>query len=333
MAANAGFQMNDSFRPWLYGLQRYEYGWLLPLMGHLPYAWARVLSDWRGAWNANESRDWTELAVGFRYLADRANKGYQEVLGSCTPAQAASLVKQRYQMIAREEYEGQLAINGSLLTKLQLDIEPLQRMLAKRRSGRGLVVVMPHLDNLFVGLVGLARCGVAVNLMTSDVVQDPRVHPALRVFFAKKYASYEALMSGGRFMPVSTAGRRHFLASLGRSEIVAVMSDAPASPEGPGTWVQWFGKERKMANSALRMALETGSELVAVACWQREPGQVAWVCSDIEDPSIDCPADGDVGSEVYGRLFAFIEGAIRQAPGSWWAAHLLQDFEVRHDAN
>lgn len=111
------------------------------------------------------------------------------------------------------------------------------------------------------------------------------------------------------------------------------MSDAPASPEGPGTWVQWFGKERKMANSALRMALETGSELVAVACWQRRPGEVAWVCSDIEDPKLDCPPNGEVGSGAYRRLFAFIETAIRQAPGRWWAAHLLQDFEVRHDKN
>lgn len=315
----------------MYNLQRYEYGWLLPLMARLPYGWARTVSDWRGAWNARESRDWTELAVGFRYLAKRAERGYQEVLCSFTPEQVSTLVGQRYQMIAREEYEGQLAINGSLLSKLQLDTGPLKQMLAKRRPGRGLVVVMPHLDNLFVGLVGLAQCGVAVNLMTSDVVQDPRVHPSLRTFFARKYASYEGLMSGGRFMPVSAVGRKHFLEALGRSEIVAVMSDAPASPEGPGTWVQWFGKERKMANSALRMALETESELVAVACWQRRPGEVAWVCSDIEDPKLDCPPNGEVGSGAYRRLFAFIETAIRQAPGRWWAAHLLQDFEVRHD--
>lgn len=325
--------MNDSFHPLLYGLQRYEYGWLLPFMGRLPYHWARALSDLRGAWNARQSRDWTELAVGFRYLANRAHKGYQEILDDCTPTQVSALVRQRYQMIAREEYEGQLAINGSLLHKLQLDIEPLRGLLAKRRPGKGLVVVMPHLDNLFVGLVGLAQCGVPVNLMTSDVVQDSRVHESLRAFFALKYKSYESLMSGGRFMPVSAAGRQYFHTALGRSEIVAVMSDAPASSEGPGTWVQWFGKERKMTNGALRMALATGSELVAVACWQTQPGRMAWIYSDIEDPNLDRPPNGEVGSRVYGRLFAFIEGAIRQAPGHWWAAHLLQDFEVRHDKN
>lgn len=303
-----------------------DYGALLPLLARLPLPLAYALSARRGRWHARGQRDWVELALGFPYIGERTGNALRELAPAADPAAIDALVTERYRTTAREELEGQLAIDGRL-DRLQFDLRAVQALQAARTPGRGLVVVLAHFDNLFIALVGLARAGATVSLMTSPIQQDPRVHPRLRRFFREKYRRYEEQMNGGRLLETSSAARAAFLAALARGEAVAVVSDTPASPDGPGSWMPWFGRMRKLPNSALRMALDTGSEMVALLCDSDRRGRFVWHCSPLADPC----GQADGGAAAYAGLFAFLEPRIRQDPGKWWSAHLLQDFAVAPD--
>jgi lauroyl/myristoyl acyltransferase len=236
--------------------------------------------------------------------------------------------------VAREELDGYLAIQGRL-GEIEMDLAPIRALLAQRAPGRGLVVVMSHFDNLFLGLVGIARCGQATYLMTSDIVQDARVHPRVRQFFADKYSSYVRQMAGGDFLPTGSAARDEFYRVLRHGGLVVVISETPAShDQDKGTWVPWMGKRRKMADSAVRMAMDTGSQIVGMCNRQVSPGQISWKWTDLVNPE-DFEQYGTLKARemTYAPIFTFLEACIKAEPGRWWAAHLLGDFAVQGEVD
>lgn len=317
---------------WRYAAQGMDYGVLLPLMARLPLRWAYRLSDWRGAFNARHARDWAELSVGFPYVGQRSAAAFREVFPQASEAEIWELVVQRYQTVAREELDGLLAIRGRL-DEIGMDLAPIRAALGQRAPGRGLVVVMSHFDNLFLGLMGIVRCGKPVYLMTSDIVQDERVHATVRKFFRVKYQRYQEQIGGGEFLPTSSHARDTFYRVLQQGGIVVVVSETPATRDkDKGTWVPWLGKRRKMADSAVRMAIETGSQMVGMRNKQVEPGQVAWQWSNMVDPQDFQKHSAETARElIYAPIFTFLEAGIKADPGRWWAAHLLGDFVVQDD--
>lgn len=309
-------------------LQVVDYGLLLPLMARLPLAWAYGLSDLRGRWHARDGRDWAEMALGFTYIAERTAQAYREIHPEADEASIQKWVTERYQTVAREELDGALAIAGRV-DELNVDLTPIRQALAQREAGRGLVVTMSHHDSFFMAMLALARCGVRAHLMISDVVFDERVHPTLRAFTKAKYDTYVSLMNGGRFLPASAATRNFFHDELLAGHVLLVVTDTPAEKQAhKGTWVSWLGKRRKMADGALRMAIATGSQMMAMRVRHERPGVQTWSSSAVVDPQEFNGLMPDAQREaVYGPLVLFMEEAIRADTGRWSAAHLLGDFE------
>lgn len=318
---------------WRFAAQGVDYGLVLPLMARLPLRWAYRLSDWRGALNAACARDWAELSVGFPYVGERSAAAFREVRPHACDAEIRQLVLQRYQTVAREELDGLLAIRGRL-SEIKMDLAPIRTALAQRAAGRGLVVVMSHFDNLFLGLVGMVRCGEPVYLMTSDIMQDGRVHMTVRKFFRVKYQRYQEQMGASEFLHTSASARDRFYDVLKQGGIVVVVSETPAAPgnNDKGTWVSWLGRRRKMADSAVRMAVDTNSQVIGMRNMHTLPGHVAWQWSPLVDPQDFITHSPETVREmVYAPIFAFLEAGIKADPGRWWAAHLLGDFAIQND--
>lgn len=314
---------------WWYATQRLDFGFFLPAIARLPLAWGHRMAQWRGRFNARFARDWAEMSVGHAYIADRCAASFRSMYPGISEAEVRALVVQRYQTVSREELDAMRAILGRA-QRLDVDLTPTKATLAKRTPGRGLVVTMGHFDSVFLGLIAMARCGECVNLMTSDIVVDERVHPAIRHYFRSKYKRYEDYMGGGRLLPTSSSTRQYFHNALGRGEVVVVATETPASPQAhKGTWVSWFGKRRKMADSAVRMAIDTNSEIMAMSSKEVAPGQYEWAASELVRPwTANIPEAAALREWVYAPLAAFMESAIRAEPGRWWASHLLHEFVV-----
>jgi lauroyl/myristoyl acyltransferase len=312
----------------LFRLQRLDYSVWLPLSSRLPLSWGLAMSRWRGWFNRYTNRDWIELSVGFAYIAQRAQAGYRQMFPEASDAQIAAWVLGRYQTIAREEFEAQQAMTGRLLTQYpQRQVAALADLAARRTPGRGLVVLLPHLDNLFFSCVSLAQHLNQVHLVTSAVVEHPQIHTALRQFYRDKYSAYEGLMQGGRFMHTSKAAKDFFYQALGRGEVVVILTDAPAPEQASGCWVSWFGQQRKVPDGALKMATETGSEMVVASSVWAGHQTLEWSVSDIVNPGPSEPTGHTpLALHAYQLLFGFMEHCIRRKPQAWWAAHLIPDY-------
>jgi len=301
---------------WAWRWQAIDYGWLLPLMAKLPYTLAHTLAMWRGAVHAKLGRDWAELSVGIRYVAERTRNTAQLLWPTCD---ADDVVTKRYQFISREEWHASMLGQGSL-KGLNCKLDALQDMLSKASPHKGLVVLTAHFDSFIVGMVGLGLCGRKTSVTTSNIYEHEQVHPAVSAFFECKYRGAEKFLNGGKFMHVETS-LRNFYRALNKKETVVVVADVPGTLDGNGECLQWFGQTRKVANGGFRMAQETDSLICAMVCVTNEDGEVSWLCSDVLDPA--------ASPEFAQTLFGFFEQAIVSHPGRWWASHLLQDYPVQ----
>jgi lauroyl/myristoyl acyltransferase len=296
--------------------QAIDYGFLMPLLAKLPYALAHKLAMLRGALHARYGRDWAELSVGIRYIAERtANAAVQ----LWPKLKAADIVEKRYQAIAIEEWHGNILARGSL-RDLHCNLDSLQHMLSKASPQKGLVVLTAHFDSFIVGMVGLGLCGRKTSVTTSNIYEHEQVHPAVGAFFERKYRGAETFLNGGKFMHVETSLRAFYRALL-RKETVVVVADLPATQEGSGVCLPWLGQSRKVANGGFRMAVETDSQICAMVCITNLEGEVSWLCSDVFDP--------ETSADYETQLFQFFEKCILENPGKWWASHLLQDYPVQ----
>lgn len=309
-----------------------EYGVVLPGLARLPLRWAYWLSDLRGRWNAWLARDWTELALNLAYVGERSAWAYRNVCPEASESQIRQWVIERYQTVAREELDGALTLAGRL-QDIRIDMAAVHAALDRRDARRGLVVVMSHHDSFFMAMMALAKTGVRAHLMISDVVFDERVPPRLRTFTRLKYEAYVGHLNGGQFLQASAAHHAFFKTALERGEVLMVVTDTPAdrSPD-KGTWVSWLGKRRRMADGAVRIALETNSQLMAVHVRHQAPGVQDWRSSSLVDP-LDFPhlQGAALREAVYAPLAAFLEHAVRSDPGRWSAAHLLAEFPCEEE--
>jgi len=310
------------------GLQGLDYGLLMPLMARLPLPLAYRLTYVRGFLNAVFARDWAEMALGFPYIAQRSAWAYRAIHPEADEKRIRAWVIERYQTVAREELDGALAIAGRA-DELKMDLSPVRAVLANRSPGRGMVVAISHHDSFFLAMLALARCGVTAHLMISDVVFDERVHPRLRAFTRAKYDAYIGMMNGGQFLCASAQSRSFFNDELLAGRVLLVVTDTPAEKSAhKGTWVQWLGKRRKMADGALRLAMATGSDMLAIRARHEGPGQLTWSCSPlVETSKIQGLSDAGCREAIFAPLAQFLEAAIYADPGRWSAAHLLCEFE------
>ena len=302
--------------PWSQRLQRLEYGWYLPWIARLPLFSGYFLARARGRFNAFLDRDWASLSLGRHYIRAQTSQAYSSFLDA---GEAASCLKERFETLAREEYEVWLVKNGRLDDLLVETSDALER-LSERRPGRGLVLVTAHFDSFFLGVIALGRLGLKINVMTSNIVEDTRVHPSVRNHFSMKYRVWESFLNGGKVVHAETS-LRYFYEALGKGEIVVIVTDGPATNDS-GVWMPWFGKERRIAGGALRMAVRTGSDIGALICRFEGNGRHRLILAHPEDPSLS-------HEESYRSMFSFLESHILEHPGRWWGAHLLPSCEAR----
>lgn len=296
-----------------WSLQGPESKLFLPLIARLPIGLGATLTRVRGGINAHFARDWAELAIGQSYVRTRTLHAAAELWPNESPM---AILRQRYHCTAREEWHAAI-IRAGRLNELKFNLAPGRRMLAEKPEKRGLLVITAHFDSFITGMLALGRCGQRTSIATSSIYGHPAVHPAVQAHFNAKYQAGERYLNGGRFVHIETS-MRTLMRALQRGETVVVVADAPAPEQGPGVWVSWLGKRRKIAGGAMRMALETGSLMSATLCVTKNDTSIEWLCSDLLDPAQD--------TNCAQKLFGFLGSSIIDYPGRWWAAHLLGDF-------
>ena len=291
--------------------QGFDYGVLLPASARLPLAFGRRLASGRGRFNAAFDRDWRSLTLRRPYVRRLTYEAMKTLRPDASERDWNESTVGRFVHSSIEEWEGAMCdvrpMNGLSQRSRVIGIEPL---LQAQRAGRGLMLLSLHYGSFPSGVILLGLLGLRVHGLCGAIVEDPRVHPATRSFFAAKYRGLERYMNGGR-MVFFERSPRYFYRVLKKGEAVIIMADLQSPARKPFE-VSFLGAVRRMAPGPVRIARKTKSLMSAYVC-VHEGGGYRLECSPVVEAEGPGPA----------ALYRFLERFIREHPEQWWAADLL----------
>lgn len=288
---------------WAQRWTAFDYGYLLPLMARLPVPLGRVLARLRGLCYARLRRDWRQFSFADTKLWERTEQAMRCVMPAANARAIRRAVTARYVMQSLEELEAAwLSCRDFSSWPVQYDgLEAVQAVI--KAHGR-VVFVTAHYASSILGTIHLRVLGIPILGMSSNVVEDPRVHPAIGRFYRRKYAAMGPYLQGGQVLDRQGNSRR-FARFLKAGGAVVIVGDLPPDPNETPLPVEWFGQTRCVASGAARLAEMAGAPLVAYVCKYTPQGYKL---------TFSRP-----GTPPY-QLF---EQQIANDPSAWWAADLL----------
>lgn len=312
------FPVPQSDLPWrlVSRLQGADYGWLLPGLGRLPLALGYRLAQARGRLHAAVGSDWRSLSLGFRHVSERSAEAYAQLFPQADPRQIHRWRVERYLTEARYQYECELLIQGRI-EELNCTYGVDRERYLEQTAGRGLLLLSPHFDGFIhgVSLLGLLfkASGRPVNLLTSALVRDERVHPDIQAHYAGTYRCMARYLNGGQALDME-GGSQAFIDMLARGEVVVMAADAPPLHYGAVMQQEFLGAPRRLAGGALRMATKAGARVGGYLCHYRGRARYEMELTAVHDA-------GD--ASALAPLYHFFSDAILREPGKWWASDLL----------
>jgi len=296
-----------------------DYAVLLPLCARLPLPIGYKLSALRGWVNAMTKRDWRSVTMGTRHIARQATLGYRIIRPDLSDSQIRALVRQRYAVESREEFEGCL-IAAHRVHKLHCTLGSDEFLEGCLSSKQGLILLTPHFDSFILGVVFLGQLGLKINLMSSIGDGGMPINCAVINHFETKYAQMESYMNGGLVLPLES-GLKPFYRMLERGECLVVMADVPAlASTVSGATPLFLGVRRRLAGGALRLARKTGSNLGSFVCRYESDKHYRLDGSRIVDANKEDSLD---------VTYQFLSENILLSPGRWWASDNLPDMQLR----
>lgn len=265
-------------------------------------------------------REWRSISLGQRYIRTATDHAMKQIMPDLTATEIANLTRQRFEENSREEFEAYLLIKDRI-GELSFSIHGLKSVLEQSNQGRGVVLLTMHFDSFILGTVCLGMSGLIVNVMTSDIVENPLVDGCVRRFFYRKYRGMERSLHGGRAVHVEQ-DIQFFYKALLNGECVVVLADLPAKDNDQRIWMRFLECERAFLSGAFRLAQRTGSALAGFVCqWE---GMDKYLVTLSE-----CIPPDELNEGSYRQVYAFLEAHIRRKPERWLAADLLRSFETR----
>ncbi|MCP4691008.1 MAG: lysophospholipid acyltransferase family protein [Desulfobacterales bacterium] len=298
-------------------IQEIDFRLLLPMMARAPLPLGETLSRLRGAAQAALDYDWRSMALRHRYVRARTREAMAIISPGWSGPRLAAATLRRFMHNSREEWQACL-FEREVMEEInrRSTVEGVDELLKIQESGRGLVMVSCHFDSFCMGMVLMGMKGLRVNVINTSIVEDPRIHPAVRTFFKRKYGAMEARMNGK--MVYYQEDMPFFYKALERGRTVALMGDIPGSKTT--FHIPFLGRVFKMPLGAWLMAKKTGSALGAFMCLHESPGRYRVFCLPPRDIDPEDPV------RTMTPVYAFLEKWIRRSPERWVSSDLLPHF-------
>jgi lauroyl/myristoyl acyltransferase len=167
-------------------------------------------------------------------------------------------------------------------------------------SGRGCLLVSPHLGDINYYAELFAASGLPVNVLVEEL-RPPKLSRLVVELRARRGVG---VITGGR------GALRDVYRALGRNEIVAIISDRDIA--GDGERARFFGAATTMPGYAFTIAARRKTPVVFGTAVRLEDGHIV---TDVRPPFIPT---GDAKSEVQ-RMAGVFEEFIRRWPDQWLA--------------
>lgn len=291
-------------RPWWQSWWiAFDYAVLLPILARLPVPWGRYLATVRGRWYARWGRDWRQFSFQDTALRERTQQAYAEIQPHAALEEIERLVRQRYVVQSLEELEAAWVVYRDL-SGWPVEYVGLKHIQASLTTHGRAVFVTGHFSSSIVGAIHLRQLGIPVLVMSSNIVDDPRVHPSIGRFYRNKYTAMGTYLLGGAVLD-REGNARKFLNFLKKGGAVMIVGDLPPEAKEQALEAPFFGKIRGFASGPLRMAGIAQVPLLAYVCEYTAKGYRVTFSEPGQNP------------------YALFEKHIQTNPSAWWAADIL----------
>lgn len=301
-----------------YIVQKFDFGYFLPLMARLPLGLGKFLSVFRGYVCFIFDYNWKSEAIGFKYI----RKGVFKMMKHLNPQKSDLynwyLTLRRFTYESREEWQA-LLFAKPIIKKIfsASTFENIDVLNKTDTDKEGLVLVTAHLDSYAMGMVLLGINGTKVNIATNDFFGDERIHEDVSKHYYSKYANMEHLMNGKLLDP--SLHKEHLYSSLSKGECVMFVSDVPGSKST--IHIPFVSKKFQMPLGAFHLANKTGSKLAAYVCIYEGLGKYKTVFL----PPVEIFPDNP--EKTMRPIYEFLESWILKYPDRWMASEIFRDFK------
>ncbi|MCP4680746.1 MAG: hypothetical protein GY864_00250 [Desulfobacterales bacterium] len=298
-------------------IQNIDFKVLLPLMARMPLPLGEALSRTRGIFQAALDYEWRSMALRHLYIRGRTWEAMKIISPQWSGPRLIAATLRRFMHNSREEWQACLfgrKVMGDINRRSTVD--RIDDLLEIQKSGRGLVMVSCHFDSFCMGMVLMGMRGLRVNVINTSMIEDPRIHPAVRSFFNRKYRAMEDHMAGK--MVYHQVDLPFFYKALEKGQTVALMGDVPGSKTT--IHIPFLGRSFKMPLGAWHMAKKTGAALGAFICVHQSSGCYRVFCLPPRDIDPEDPV------RTMTPIYAYLEKWIRWAPERWETSDLLPAF-------
>jgi len=282
----------------------WDYDVLLPLLARLPLPWGRCLAAWRGLLYAKLQRDWRQFSFQDKSLYERTRQTMSQLLPDADASAITKAVAQRYQMQSIEEWEAACMIIGRDISRWPVTYDGLEDMLALLQDNPQVVFLTAHFSSSILGTVLLQRLGIPILGMSSNVIEDSRVHPSIGRFYRQKYAAMGHYLNGGQILD-REGNISKFVRFLRCGGAVVIVGDLPAGLHESALIQSFLGSTRSLAPGATKLAKIANAPLAAFVCEFYDGSHHLRFSVPGEEP------------------YAFLGQAIQHHPSAWWAADVL----------
>lgn len=280
-----------------------DYNVFLPFIAQLPLGWGRRMALWRGRVNAVLQRDWRKLSFQDKGLDARTRLALASLMPKATSKELEQGRIERYQGQSLEEWEA-ACIFARDLTELPVRIEGLAPVLELLRQKPRAVLLTSHFGSSILGTTFLHCLGLPVLGMSSNVVDDSRVHPAISRFYRRKYQAMGRYLLGGKILD-RQGNAKDFVHFLRKKGVVVIVGDLPPDPHEKPLEKTFLGRPCGFAPGAAKLAVIVDAPLLSFVCESVPQGYLLRFSSPDQDP------------------YDFISEAIERKPSAWWAADLF----------
>lgn len=244
---------------------------LFPFIARVPTTLPWRLAGWIGR----------ESAAEREHLLRWLESLFARVFPSATGAEHAQWAKAHLAMLAQEMVDAMAFHRLGRFGGPAIDLQGAEHARSLTRQGKGFILVLNHYDRLLTAPVALARAGVATNVLTMPVLDNPELQAAQRRFLLHKIQGYTSA-TGGTWHTTSD-GLRPVYESLRAGQGWVILADAWRPEFGRLRGHPFLGGCLNLPTGIERLAQSTGVPLLHAATHSRSPGRLEVVVEPLPD--------------------------------------------------
>lgn len=174
------------------------------------------------------------------------------------------------------------------------------------RQGRGFILVLNHYDRILTAPVALAQVGVATNVLTMPVLDNPELGVAQRRFLLRKIQGYTQATRG--IWRTTNDGLRPVHESLRSGQGWVILADAWRSEFGRLRDHSFLGGRLSLPTGIERLAQSTGVPLLHAVTHSQGPDSMDVIIESL-------PSDP---REAIDTVVQRLEQDVMARPWAWW---------------